>query len=84
MAASNANLSLVQQQHEAFNRGDMNSAAEFFAEDSRNHGRQVGRAGVRAVLKDIQSTFPDVQLTILVPVVEADSFAARSPARIVA
>jgi predicted ester cyclase len=42
----------------------MDAAAEFFAEDSRNHGRQVGRAGVRAVLKDIQSTFPDVQLTI--------------------
>ena len=29
MEASNANLSLVQQQHEAFNSGDMNAAADF-------------------------------------------------------
>jgi len=71
VAASNANLILVQQHCEVFNRGDMDAAAEFFAEDSRNHGRQVGRAGVRAVLKDIQSTFPDVQQTILDSVVEA-------------
>jgi steroid delta-isomerase-like uncharacterized protein len=64
MEASNSNLSLILQHHEVFNSGDMNAAAEFFAEDTRNHGRQVGRAGVRAVLNDIQSTFPDVQLTI--------------------
>jgi steroid delta-isomerase-like uncharacterized protein len=77
MDASNANLSLVQQYHEAFNSGDMNAAAEFFAEDSRNHGRQVGRAGVRAVLNDIQSTFPDVQVTILNSVVDGEWVVVR-------
>ena len=77
MDASNANLSLVQRQHDAFNSGDMNAAAEFFAEDSRNHGRQVGRAGVRAVLNDIQGTFPDVQLTIQNFVVDGEWVVVR-------
>ena len=77
MDASNANLSLVQQHHEVFNSGDMNAAAEFFAEDSRNHGRQVGRAGVRAVLNDNQSTFPDVQLTIQNSVAEGEWVVVR-------
>jgi predicted ester cyclase len=77
MDASNANLFLVQQEHEALNSGDMNAAAEIFAEDSRNHGRQVGRAGVRAVLNDIQSTFPDFQMTILNSVVEGEWVVVR-------
>ncbi len=77
MDSANANLSLVQQQHEAFNSGDMNAAAEFFAEDTRNHGRQVGRAGVRAVLNDNQSTFPDVQLTIQNSVAEGEWVVVR-------
>jgi steroid delta-isomerase-like uncharacterized protein len=77
MDASNANLSLVQQEHEALNSGDMNAAAEIFAEDCRNHGRQVGRAGVRAVLNDIQSTFPDFQMTILNSVVEGEWVVVR-------
>jgi steroid delta-isomerase-like uncharacterized protein len=77
MAASNANLILVQQQHEAINRGDMDAAAEMFAEDTRNHGRQVGRAGVRAVLKDIHRTFPDVQVTVLDSVIEGEWVVVR-------
>lgn len=77
MDASNANLFLVQQEHEALNSGDMNAAAEIFAEDCRNHGRQVGRAGVRAVLNDIQSTFPDFQMTILNSVVEGEWVVVR-------
>lgn len=77
MDASNANLFLVQQEHEALNSGDVNAAAEIFAEDSRNHGRQVGRAGVRAVLNDIQSTFPDFQMTILNSVVEGEWVVVR-------
>jgi steroid delta-isomerase-like uncharacterized protein len=72
MDASNGNVILVHQYHEAFNRGDVDAAAEFFAEDTRNHGRQVGRAGVRAVLKDILRTFPDSQLRVLDSVTEGE------------
>jgi steroid delta-isomerase-like uncharacterized protein len=77
MDASNANLTLVQQQHEALNRGDVDAAAEFFAEDCRNHGRQVGRAGVRAVLKDIRRTFPDAQFAVLDSVTEGEWVVVR-------
>ena len=72
MDASNANLTLVQQQNDALNRGDIDAAAEFYAEDCRNHGRQVGRAGVRAVLADIKRTFPDAQFAVLDSVVDGD------------
>lgn len=60
-----SNRRLVQQQWDVFNRGDMAGAGEFFAEDACNHGRPVGRAGVLAVLKDIQVTFPDVRFAAL-------------------
>jgi steroid delta-isomerase-like uncharacterized protein len=77
MADIDDNRSLVEKQHEAFNRGDMDAAAEHFAEDCRNHGRQVGRAGVRAVLKDIQTTFPDVRQTVLNSVAEGEWVVVR-------
>ena len=40
---SNANRSLVQQQHEAFNSGDMNAAAEFLQKILET---TVGKLGV--------------------------------------
>jgi len=57
MLDAETNRKVVQGNWDAFNRGDMNAAAGFFAEDTRNHGRPVGRAGVLAVLKDIRTTF---------------------------
>ena len=72
-----ANRKIIQDQYSAFNRGDMDKAAEFFAEDTRNHGRPVGRSGVWAVLKDIQVTFPDVQMKILQSVAEAEWVTVR-------
>ncbi|MGE0682475.1 MAG: ester cyclase [Candidatus Binatia bacterium] len=67
----------VVRQHDAFNQGDTDAAAAFFAEHTRNHGRPVGREMVRAVLKDIQATFPDVQLRILQCVVEGEWVTVR-------
>ena len=68
---------LVQAQWDAFNRGDMGAAAEFFAENTRNHGRAVGRAGVLVVLKDIQTTFPDVRFVALEYVAEGEWVSVR-------
>jgi predicted ester cyclase len=42
----------------------------YFAEDTRNHDRPVGRAGVLAILNDIQTTFPDVHFKVLEAVAE--------------
>jgi len=72
-----ANRKIIQDQHDAFNRGDIDAAAECFAGDTRNHGRPVGREGVRTVLKDIQTTFQDVQLKILQAIVEDEWVTVR-------
>jgi hypothetical protein len=56
------NRRIAEQFHKAFNRGDLDAAASCFAEDCRNHGRQVGRAGVRKVLAEIKTNFPDARL----------------------
>ena len=77
MSDPKANRELVREQCDAFNRGDMIEAAEFFAQDACNHGRPVGRAGVLAVLKDIQVTFPDVRFTALDYVSEGEWVTVR-------
>jgi steroid delta-isomerase-like uncharacterized protein len=70
MRSNDANRRRIEEFVAVFNRGDMESAAAFFAADALNNGRSVGRAEIRAVLDDIQTRFPDVALTILNAVVE--------------
>lgn len=72
MEITEANRRLAQQFNEAFNRGDLDAAANCFAEDCQNHGRQVGRAGVRKVLGEIKTNFPDAKLTALNSVAEGE------------
>jgi hypothetical protein len=57
------NRRIAEQFNEAFNRGELDAAASCFAEDCQNHGRRVGRAGVRTVLGEIKTNFPDARLT---------------------
>jgi predicted ester cyclase len=57
LAALNAGI--IRRQNGVQNGGDAAAAAEFFAEDTRNHGVPVGRKGVLRVLTDIINTFPD-------------------------
>ncbi|CAN5140557.1 hypothetical protein BH10PSE13_BH10PSE13_26090 [soil metagenome] len=53
------NADIIRRQNEIQNAGDFTAAAQFFAEDTRNHGVAVGRKGVLRVLTDIFATFPD-------------------------
>jgi len=53
------NADIIRRQNDIQNGGDFHAAAEFFAEDTRNHGVAVGRKGVLRVLTDIFATFPD-------------------------
>jgi steroid delta-isomerase-like uncharacterized protein len=71
------NREVVQRFVDAFNRGDMDAAAECFAEDACNHGRPVGREGVRRVLKDIQATFPDIRLDMVHMLADGDWIVER-------
>jgi steroid delta-isomerase-like uncharacterized protein len=77
MDITNANRRLAEQFNEAFNHGDLDAAATCFAEDCRNHGRQVGRAGVRKVLEEIKTNFPDARLTTLNSVAEGEWVVVR-------
>lgn len=63
LAARNADS--IRRQNEIQNTGDFLKAAQFFAEDTRNHGVAVGRKGVIRVLTDIFTTFPDFHSEII-------------------
>jgi predicted ester cyclase len=71
------NRRVAEQFNEAFNRGDLDAASSCFTEDCRNNGRQVGRAGVRKVLGEIKTNFPDARLTILNSVAEGEWVVVR-------
>jgi predicted ester cyclase len=66
------NRRIAEQFHEAFNRSDLDAAASCFVEDCQNHGRKVGRAGVRRVLGEIKINFPDARLTTLNSVADGE------------
>jgi predicted ester cyclase len=56
-----ANLAVIQRQYDLLNAGDIDGALALYDENTRNHGRPVGRAGVAMVLRDIFATFPDAR-----------------------
>jgi predicted ester cyclase len=72
-----SNRRIAEQLNEAFNRGDLEVAASCFAETVQNHGRKVGRAGVRTVLGEIKTNFPDAKLTTLNSVAEGEWVVVR-------
>lgn len=49
---------------EGINRHDAAAAAAFYALEAKNHGRQVGRAGMQAVFEALFSAFPDFDYRI--------------------
>ena len=57
---------------EGFNRQDAAAAAAFYAEDAVNHGRPVGREGMKRVFEALFSAFPDFHYEILEETEEAD------------
>ena len=50
---------------EGFNRQDAAAAAAFYAEDAVNHGRPIGREGMKKVFEALFSAFPDFRYEIL-------------------
>ena len=68
------NLAAIRAYFDAQNVSEMVAA---FSEDTRNHGRPVGRAGVALVLQDIHDTFPDTNTTIEEIVAIGDQVIAR-------
>ncbi|MET0374172.1 MAG: ester cyclase [Rhizorhabdus sp.] len=58
-ALAKANVATLRRYYDKFNAHDIDGAILFFSEDTRNHGRPVGRPGLRRVLTDLTTMFPD-------------------------
>ena len=63
-ATEERNLAVIRAYFDASNAGNLDAMINACAEDTRNHGRPVGRAGVALVLRDIHDTFPDHHWTV--------------------
>jgi len=73
MSLEEENKKLVQRLYdEGINRHHAVTAAAFYAPDAKNHGRQVGRAGMQAVFEALFSTFPDFHYQIEESTAEGD------------
>jgi predicted ester cyclase len=77
MDVTETNRRIAEQFNEAFNRSDLDAAASCFAEDCRNYNRRVRRAGLRKVLAESKTNFPDARLTILSSVAEGEWVVVR-------
>jgi predicted ester cyclase len=54
-----ANVDTLRRYMTAMNSGDIPAAVAFFAPDTRNHGKPVGKPGLTRVLTDLRTMFPD-------------------------
>lgn len=72
-----ANKKLVMQAYALLNKGDLEGYGQLFAPDTKNHGEQVGREGIKFVVGDIIHTFPDVNLTPVAIFAEGDWVISR-------
>jgi predicted ester cyclase len=67
------NKSLIDRLYaEGINRRDAAKAASFYAADAQNHGRTVGREGMRKVFETLFSVFPDFRYRIDEATAEGD------------
>ena len=73
MSALERNRTLIDRLYaEGINRRDAHAAAAFYAQDAKNHGRTVGREGMRKVFDALFSTFPDFHYEILEATAEGE------------
>jgi steroid delta-isomerase-like uncharacterized protein len=73
-----ANRETIERWIAAFNRGDIDAVIDACAEDAENFGRRVGRDGLRAVMTDIFTRFPDAKLTVHAWLADGDWVAFRA------
>jgi predicted ester cyclase len=66
------NKQIIERMHEAMKARGLTAQLEFFAEQTLSHGFPTTKADVRAVLEDIESTFPDVNFETHEIVAEGD------------
>lgn len=70
---SNENKRIIERLYtDGINRHDAAAAASFYAANAKNHGRPVGREGMREVFETLFSTFPDFHYRVEETTTEAD------------
>ena len=70
---ASANKALIERLiSEGHNRRDAAAAVLFYSEDVANHGRVVGRAGMRQVFETLYRVFPDFRYRMLEATAEED------------
>ena len=77
MNAAEQNKAIVSRMFKAIEQKGILAQCDFFADQVLNHGRPTDREGIRDVLQDILTTFPDVKLEPLNLVAEGDWVVAR-------
>jgi predicted ester cyclase len=76
--AAEAYTALVQRMYEeGINRQDAAAAAAFYTTDAKNHGRTVGREGMRKVFEALFTTFPDFHYRIEESTAEGDRIVCK-------
>ncbi|MGH8632556.1 MAG: ester cyclase [Burkholderiales bacterium] len=71
--SAEANTALVRRLYdEGINRRDAAAAAAFYTTDAKNHGRTVGRGGMRQVFEALFAAFPDFHYRIEEATAEGD------------
>lgn len=78
MSVASANRRAMEAWVAAFNRADIDSLLDACAEDVENFGVRAGRQGLRAVLTDIYTRFPDAKLTVHEWLIDRDWVAIRA------
>jgi predicted ester cyclase len=74
------NEKVVRDATEAMNRGDLKAYVSYWAEDTKNFDRAVGREGIRQAIEDIFTTFPDYRHDLIEVIARGDSVVVRCTA----
>lgn len=77
MNEADKNRAVLERMHAAMKQRGLTAQLEFFAEQSLAHGFPATRDSIRAVLEDIETTFPDVAFEPHEVVAEGDRVMAR-------
>ncbi len=73
-----ANKRVVLDFIEAMSRGDIDTAADFYADEGINHGMRVTRERIRMVLQDLDTTFERPRAEILTVVADDEWVVLRT------
>jgi predicted ester cyclase len=73
-----ANVVTLRRYMAAMNSGDIPAAVAYFAPDTRNHGKPVGKPGLTRVLTDLRTMFPDYRHEAMEMTATGDVVVARN------